>query len=122
MHPDHRTPARALWLQGGWSILLALSGRYETLLDYVTFASIGFNALVVVGLFVLRKRRPDAERPYKVWGYPFTPIAFLLGSGLFLVYIFQGAPKQAIAGLALVGAGVVFLPLFRRGVNSPVVT
>ena len=101
-------PRVALVLQAVWSSVLALSGSYDRLLTYVTFASLGFNALTVAGVFVLRRRRPEEARPYRTWGYPFVPAAYLLGAGFFVVYIFVGDPKDALAGVllvALVGLG-----------------
>jgi basic amino acid/polyamine antiporter, APA family len=103
--PVTHTPRGALVLQGVWSVVLALSGSYDRLLTYVTFASLAFNALTVVGLFVLRRKRPDAERPYRAWGYPFTPAVYLVGALFFLLYIFLGDPKDSCAGLGLVALG-----------------
>src|SRR3954452_15702539 len=87
VHPRHHTPTNALILQGVWSSVLALSGSYSALLTYVTFASLAFNALTVLGLFALRKKQPDAERPYRTWIYPVTPALYLVGSVFFIIYI-----------------------------------
>ncbi len=103
--PVTHTPRGALVLQGLWSAVLALSGSYDRLLTYVTFASLGFNALTVVGLFVLRRKRPSAPRPYRTWGYPVTPAIYLAGALFFLLYIFLGDPRDACAGLGLVALG-----------------
>lgn len=108
------TPSGALLLQGVWSSVLALSGSYDRLLTYVTFASLAFNALTVVGLFVLRHTREDAPRPYRTWGYPVTPTLYLLGAVFFLVYIFIGDPLDSLAGMALVALGLPAHALFRR--------
>ena len=112
--PRHRTPAPALFLQAIWSSLLALTGSYERLLRYVTFASLSFNALTVVGLMVLRRKRADLERPYRVGGYPVTPVLFLLGAGFFILYIFVGAPTEALAGLGCVVVGGPVYLWFKR--------
>ena len=85
-----------------WSSVLALTGSYDRLLTYVTFASLAFNALTVAGVFVLRRKRPEADRPYRTWGYPVVPAAFLVGAGFFLVYILVGDPKDSLTGAALV--------------------
>ena len=114
VHASHGTPQNALVLQGVWSAVLALSGSYSALLTYVTFASLAFNALTVVGLFVLRKKRPDAERPYRTWGYPFTPALYLLGAIFFVVYIFIGDMESSLIGIALVAIGFPAYALFRR--------
>ncbi len=110
-----QTPRGALLLQGAWSIVLALSGTYDRLLTYVTFSSLAFNALTVVGLLVLRRTSPDAaRRPYRTWGYPVTPVLYLSGALFFLVYIFAGDPRDACAGLVLVALGGPAYALFAR--------
>jgi APA family basic amino acid/polyamine antiporter len=108
------TPVTALVLQGVWSSVLALTGSYDRLLTYVTFASLAFNAVTVVGLFVLRSKRADAVRPYRTWGYPFTPAIYLAGAAFFLLYIFIGDPLDSLAGLGLVALGLPAYALFRR--------
>jgi basic amino acid/polyamine antiporter, APA family len=112
--PRSRTPRGALVLQGIWSSVLALSGSYDRLLTYVTFASLAFNATTVVGLLVLRRKRAEAVRPYRTWGYPVTPAVYLAGAAFFLVYIFVGDPLDALAGLGLVALGMPAYELFRR--------
>jgi APA family basic amino acid/polyamine antiporter len=114
LQAQRRTPSGALVLQGAWSCVLAVSGSYDRLLTYVTFASLGFNALTVIGLFVLRRKRPDWERPYRTWGYPLTPAVYLAGAAFFLVYILVGDPFDALAGLALVALGLPAYAVFRR--------
>jgi APA family basic amino acid/polyamine antiporter len=115
VHEKRKTPQNALVLQGIWSSVLALSGSYDALLTYVIFASLAFNALTVAGLFVLRKKQPDAERPYKAWGYPVTPAIYLLGATFFIIYIFVGDPKDSLIGICLVLLGLPAYALFRRG-------
>jgi APA family basic amino acid/polyamine antiporter len=114
VHSKLRTPVVALILQGVWSCVLALSGSYDALLTYVTFASLAFNLLTVIALIVLRIKQPERERPYRVTGYPFTPILYVLGAGFFLIYIFVGAPKEALIGIALVALGLPAYFVFRR--------
>ncbi|HLK40293.1 MAG TPA: amino acid permease [Polyangiaceae bacterium] len=108
-----RTPQVALALQGVWSCVLALSGSYDRLLTYVAFVSLAFNALTVVGLFVLRRARPGADRPYVVPGYPWVPLVYVAGAAFFLVYIFAGDPADACAGLGLVALGLPAYAVFR---------
>jgi len=115
VHPKHHTPAVALILQGVWSAVLALIGKYDQMLTYVTFASLSFNALTIVGLFVLRAKRPEMERPYRVSGYPLTPALYLVGAGFFILYIFMGAPVESMLGLGFVVIGVPVYLWFRRG-------
>lgn len=112
--PVRQTPRGALVLQGVWSVVLALSGSYDRLLTYVTFASLAFNALTVLGLFVLRRTRADVPRPYRTWGYPFTPTVYLIGAAFFLVYIFIGDPLDACAGIGIVALGLPAYAIFRR--------
>jgi basic amino acid/polyamine antiporter, APA family len=114
VHHKHKTPANALILQGIWSSVLALSGKYSDLLTYVTFASLSFNALTVIGLFALRKNKPDADRPYRTWGYPVTPILYLLGAAFFIVYIFAGDKLHSLIGIGLVALGLPAYLWFRR--------
>jgi APA family basic amino acid/polyamine antiporter len=114
VHPKHHTPQNALVLQGVWSAVLALSGSYSALLTYVTFASLAFNALTVAGLFVLRRKQPNAERPYRTWGYPVTPALYLLGAGFFVLYIFIGDKRDALIGIGLVLLGLPAYLLFKR--------
>jgi basic amino acid/polyamine antiporter, APA family len=115
-HVDARrqTPSGALILQASWSAVLALSGSYDRLLTYVTFASLAFNALTVVGLFVLRRTQPHAPRPYRTWGYPVTPAIYLAGATFFLLFIFMGDPRDSCAGIALVALGLPAYAFFRR--------
>jgi APA family basic amino acid/polyamine antiporter len=114
VHPRFHTPANALVLQGVWSSVLALSGSYSRLLTYVTFASLSFNALTVMGLFVLRRKRPELPRPYRTWGYPLTPALYLAGAVFFIVYIFAGAKTESLIGIGLVALGLPAYWLFRR--------
>ncbi len=79
-------PANALWLQWAWTCLLCLSGSYGHLLDYVIFAVLIFYILTIVGLFVLRRTRPDAPRPYKAFGYPVLPGLYIVMALGFVLY------------------------------------
>ncbi len=112
--PRRQTPSGALALQGLWSVVLAVSGTYDRLLTYVTFASLGFNALTVAAMLVLRRTRASAARPYRTWGYPVTPALYLAGALFFLVYIFAGDPRDACAGLVLVAIGWPAYAIFTR--------
>lgn len=108
VHPRFGTPHIALLIQGIWSCVLVLSGSFDTITDYVIFASWMFYMLGAFGVFVLRKKMPDHPRPYKVWGYPFTPAIFVLFAFLFLVNSVVSDTQNSMMGLILVLAGVPF--------------
>jgi APA family basic amino acid/polyamine antiporter len=114
LDPHRHTPSGALVLQAVWSCVLAVSGSYDRLLTYVTFSSLAFNALTVVGLFVLRRKQPERSRPYRTWGYPVTPAVYLAGAAFFLLYILVGDPADALAGVGLVALGLPAYAAFRR--------
>lgn len=115
VHPTHRTPAAALLLHGGVAGALALSGTYSDLLTLTAFSSLLFNVLTIVGLFVLRVRRGDLERPYRVWGYPVLPALYVLVSAFFLVYIPVADPRNAGLGLGITALGLPAYLYWRRG-------
>ncbi len=101
-----RVPVGALILQGVWAGILALSGSYDALTDYVIFASWIFYGLATASVFIFRRRMPDAERPYKTWGYPIVPILFLLVTAALLINTLLTTPRQALTGLALIALGL----------------
>lgn len=101
-----RVPVYALIFQGLWAILLALSGSFDTLTDYVIFGSWIFYALVTSSVFVFRKKFPNAERPYKAFGYPVVPVLFLLVAGWLLINTLITTPTQSFAGIILILLGL----------------
>jgi APA family basic amino acid/polyamine antiporter len=104
-------PVKGLVLQGVWSSLLALSGTYGDLLDYVIFAAMLFYVLTVIGIFVLRRRAPDALRPYKAWGYPAIPILYVAAATVMMLVLLVYKPLYTWPGLLIVvlGAPVYFV-------------
>jgi APA family basic amino acid/polyamine antiporter len=108
VHPVHRTPAVALLITSGWSVILTLSGGYEALFTYVTFASVLFGTLGGLAIFVLRARRPDLPRPYRALGYPLIPAFFVLGSFALVWNTLMERPTESVAGLLLVALGLPF--------------
>src|SRR5262245_20143249 len=108
VHPIHRTPHITLFVTSAWSAFLTLTGSYEALFTYVTFASVLFGTLGGLAIFVLRARRPDAPRPYRALGYPFIPAVYVLGSMALVWNTLMERPTQSIAGLGLVAAGLPF--------------
>ncbi len=105
-------PGRALWMQALWASALCLSGNYNNLLDYIMFAVILFYILTIIGLFVLRVKQPNLDRPYKVVFYPFLPILYILLAGTFLVCLLVAKPDYALIGLYIVLAGIPVYFLF----------
>jgi len=103
---NKQVPANALWIQGVWASVLCLSGSYNQLLDYCIFAALIFYIITAASLFVLRKREPNADRPYKVIGYPFVPAIFI-GIAIFVgVDIFWFKTITASIGLGIVALGI----------------
>jgi len=122
-HVSARThvPVRALLVQGVWACVLALSGSYDTLTDYVVFVNWIFFALVIVSVFFLRRRLPREEGVYRAWGYPIVPLLFLVTTGWLLVSTLITSPVRSLIGLALVALG---LPVyyFQSRTNSKPIT
>ena len=86
VHPRFRTPGNSLLLQGVWASVLVLSGTFDQLTDMLIFVTWIFYALAAVSVFTLRKRMADTPRPYKVWGYPATPIIFIAFASIYVVF------------------------------------
>lgn len=108
VHPKFGTPNISLLVQGIWSCVLVLSGSFDMITDYVIFASWLFYMLGAFGVFVLRKKMSDVPRPYKVWGYPYTPAIFVVFAFLFLVNSIVSDTQNAMMGLILVLSGLPF--------------
>jgi APA family basic amino acid/polyamine antiporter len=106
LSPKTHVPIRALAAQGVWSGVLALSGSYDTLTDYAIFALWIFYGLTTTSVFIFRRTMPDAERPYKTWGYPVVPIVFLIVTAGLILNTLWTAPVQAFIGLALIALGL----------------
>ena len=106
LHPRFQTPSFAIVMQGLWASLLAWSGSYELLATYAIFCAWFFYLLIVVGLIVLRKKRPYLSRPYSMWGYPFTPLLFAAVTLWFLVDNLLLNPIPSVSGLIVVASGV----------------
>jgi APA family basic amino acid/polyamine antiporter len=104
--PRKQTPVFSLILQCVWASVLVFSGTYSELLDYVIFAALLFYVLTVCGLFVLRKKRPDLERPYRAFGYPFLPGIYILLASLVMLNLLWVKPKFTWPGLIIVLTGV----------------
>jgi len=114
IHPRWRTPVVSLWLQSAWAVLLTLSGSYETLYSYAIFASLLIMLATGAAIFVLRRKRPELPRPYRVWGYPWMPLLFMAGVAALVVNTLTGDPGPAMAGLFILVLGVPAYTWFRR--------
>jgi basic amino acid/polyamine antiporter, APA family len=99
-------PGNGLIVQGIWASALCLSGSYSNLLDYVVFAVLLFYALTISGIFVLRYKRADAERPYKARGYPVVPFLYILSALLIMVILLIYKPMYTWPGLVIVVIGI----------------
>ncbi len=106
VHPRYKTPHVSLLVQGAWASILTLTGTYDQLFTYVIFASWLFYALGTFGIFVLRKKRPDAPRPYRTVGYPIVPAVFVIVAVWFVFNTIITDPRDSLIGLGLVLLGV----------------
>ncbi len=144
--PRHQTPANAIIAQTVWAVLLMVAASafllinppttglpgpimaawntlhkkplYDVLYTYVIFGGTIFYGLAIVSVFVLRAKRPDFPRPYKTWGYPFTPLLYSVASLLLLWSMLYQSPGESLAGLAIVAAGLPAYLIFSRGSSS----
>lgn len=111
---DAHAPANSLLYQGVWACILVLSGTFDQLTDMIIFAVFIYYGATTLGVFILRKKMPDAPRPYKVWGYPVVPaIVILFCAALFVNTIFS-RPREAAIGIVLMLTGVPMYWWFRR--------
>ncbi len=99
-------PANALWFQCAWASALCLTGTYKDLVSYSTFASMIFYIVTIAGIFVLRKKDPDAERPYKAFGYPVIPALYILAALAVCVILIIYDGRNTGMGLLFVAAGI----------------
>jgi APA family basic amino acid/polyamine antiporter len=120
LHPRYKTPAMGLLVQACWATLLCVSGSYSQLLDYIMFAVLVFYILTIVGLFVLRFKRPDAPRPYKALGYPVLPALYLGMAAWICVVLLRYKPQYTWPGLVLVLLGIPVYLFWSRRTHSQV--
>jgi len=106
LHPTYKTPAVSLMVQMVWTCVLCISGSYGQLLDYIIFAVLVFYVLTIVGLFVLRRTHPEAERPYRAFGYPVLPIIYIVMALFIDVVLLRYKPQYTWPGLIVVLLGI----------------
>jgi APA family basic amino acid/polyamine antiporter len=119
LHPRYKTPVTSLIVQAFWSCLLCLSGSYSQLLDFTMFAALLFYIATIFGLFVLRVRRPNAERPYKAFGYPALPALYILMAAWICIVLLRYKPQFTWPGLIIVLLGVPAYWLLLRRSTPP---
>jgi len=112
--PVHHTPRFALLVQCIWTVVLILSGTYSDLLDYVIFAALLFYILTIAGLFVLRRTRPDLDRPYRAFGYPVLPAAYIVAAAVIEILLLLYKPNYTWPGLIIVLLGLPVYFLWSR--------
>jgi len=110
------TPVRAILTQFGLVNLLLLTSRFEQVLTCATFALQLCSFLTVLGVFVLRRKRPDLARPYRTWGYPVTPLLFLAVTVWMLWHILCSKPLESLVGLGIAVSGII---LYLLSAKSP---
>jgi APA family basic amino acid/polyamine antiporter len=117
----HAVPHNSLLFQCVWACILVLSGTFDQLTDMIIFVVFLFYGATALGVFILRKKMPDANRPYKVWGYPFVPaIVILISTALFINTIIV-QPREAGIGMVLLLTGIPMWYYFKRKnkISSP---
>jgi len=120
VHPRFHTPAFAVVAGSAWAVVLAATGSFEQLLTYVVFTGWLFYALGAASIFVYRRRRPDVAGAYRVPGYPWTPLLFIIAAAAIVVNTLATQPVRAAIGLGVVllGAPAYLIWHSRSGVNE----
>ena len=106
VHPKFHTPGNAIMIQGVWASVLALSGTFEEIITLVVFVNFMMWIAASSTVFVLRKKQPELERPYKVWGYPYVPAFFIIFSSAIMINTFFESPQQSLMGIGLTLLGI----------------
>ncbi len=113
------TPLAAIVAQAVWSVFLVLTGSFAQLVNYTGFTVVLFAGIAVLALFVLRRREPDAPRPFKALGYPVAPGLFVIASAAMVINAIWREPLPSLGGMAILAAGIPVYWLFQRRVSSP---
>ncbi len=113
IHPRFQVPSFSILVQGVWAAILVLSGSYETLVSYALFAMWLFHGMTVFAVILLRRRYPDRPRPYRMWGYPLSPLLFSLFAGWFVFNTFLTRPGPSLTGTLIIASGIPLYYLWR---------
>jgi len=114
IHPKYRTPIPSLIVQAVLAIIFILSGTYDQLITYVVFASWIFYGMSAAGVMILRKRSPNLARPYKTWGYPWTPIVFIAFALWLVINALLETPKDSLVGVCIILLGIPAYGYWRK--------
>lgn len=114
----NNVPGLALVIQCFWACILCLSGTYSDLLDYVVFTVLLFYVFTIAGIFILRRKKPNAERPYKAFGYPVLPIIYIIAAIVIMVILLIYKPDYTISGLIIVIAGLPVYFIWKKLRNT----
>jgi basic amino acid/polyamine antiporter, APA family len=119
IEPKRAVPLASLVAQGIWAVVLVLSGTFEQLFTYVVFIELVIFTATGAAIFILRRTRPEAPRPYRAWGYPLVPAFFVAASAAVAVNTLIEKPRESIAGLGLFVLGLPAYALWRRRSSRP---
>ena len=114
VHPRFKTPAKAIMLQSVWASVLLLSGTFYQILTYASFVLIGFSAVTVSSVYILRRKYPDKERPYKTFLYPLSPAIFIIMALWMMIYTLLERPAESFYGILTILAGIPFYIVFTK--------
>jgi basic amino acid/polyamine antiporter, APA family len=118
IHPTYKTPQYAIILQSAWTIVLLIFWKtFNDLITFVVFIDALFFFLAAYSIFIFRKKRSNAPRNYRAWGYPITPLIFMLIEAFIVINTLIEKPKQAYAGLIFLAIGVIFYFYFKKNKN-----
>jgi len=110
----HKTPAHSIFLQAAIAIIMIVTSSFDMLLIYIGFTLSLFAMLTVIGLLRIRSKQPSAEGLYKTFGYPFTPLFFVIGNSWIMFFSIKSRPVPSLLGLLTIGAGLLIYRCFKQ--------